>query len=430
MYDGLNLQRKYEDILYEILNKVPYAEKGDSFTYIKLPYKKIFSTDELAYDVANKFLPENERTLGPENKLKYLSNEENVEKLINLEIKKIEKEQENLKLLDKKISDELNFYIDSIKKNGIDYVIKNAREIADRQEIKQEILDFPRRFSEKETKKLLNEPAILNYVYSYIKEQRDSGRLINFGECVYDKVDCYFEDRLLDRTYRLGKNQIENSTFSEPSAENDFNKLLELGEVKNNSTIYNNMVSYFKMGQRDAIKQKIDNMILSIPKEDYNRNKDYIESLRYDNSKDEFDNFYNLGEKKHLIEHLPEIDKVNSKVKVFVFWSESNRFKENQAMSIDDFKNKYEQALEDLKEERINLGFQGGYDKTSYMFLFDDGNKIVNSTNPLRADIGDFENFESYLTNGFNNKNIYEAIKNFDENYSEFLEDSNDEEEM
>lgn len=423
-YTRLNLQEKYENILNELLNKIPYAVKGVSPIYFKLPYMKQFSTGDLAKDI-EEFLPEGKRD--PESKLNFLNNDENKNKFLYKELEKIENGHEYCKLIDYKLNSELKFYTDSIKKNGIDYVIANAKEIADKQEVRNEIISFPRYLTDEEFNTINNKENLIDYIYNSFKEKQKEGFITysNFDEFVYDKVDCLFDNRLLERAYNIGKTQINKQTFSVPSANQDFMKILDYGEIKKDSPMQKNMEEKYKLGQKDAIKDKLNFVIkYNIPEEDYKRNKTYIESLKYDERENEFDNFYDLDSKINLLKHIPELDKINSNVKVFVTYSESNRFKENEPMSLDEFKDKYNKALNDLKLERERLGMTGGYDKTGLIILFDDGQKIVSSTNELRADIGDYESCDSYLKNGFANKNISEAIEEFENKQSQEDEES------
>lgn len=423
-YTRLNLQEKYENILNELLNKIPYAVKGVSPTYFKLPYMKQFSTGDLAKDI-EEFLPEGKRD--PESKLNFLNNDENKNKFLYKELEKIENGHEYCKLIDYKLNSELKFYTDSIKKNGIDYIIANAKEIADKQEVRNEIISFPRYLTDEEFNTINNKENLIDYIYNSFKEKQKEGFITysNFDEFVYDKVDCLFDNRLLERAYNIGKTQINKQTFSIPSANQDFMKILDYGEIKKDSPMQKNMEEKYKLGQKDAIKDKLNFVIkYNIPEEDYKRNKTYIESLKYDERETEFDNFYDLDSKINLLKHIPELDKINSNVKVFVTYSESNRFKENEPMSLDEFKDKYNKALNDLKLERERLGMTGGYDKTGLIILFDDGQKIVSSTNELRADIGDYESCDSYLKNGFANKNISEAIEEFENKQSQEDEES------
>ena len=282
-YTRLNLQEKYENILNELLNKIPYAVKGVSPTYFKLPYMKQFSTGDLAKDI-EEFLPEGKRD--PESKLNFLNNDENKNKFLYKELEKIENGHEYCKLIDYKLNSELKFYTDSIKKNGIDYVIANAKEIADKQEVRNEIISFPRYLTDEEFNTINNKENLIDYIYNSFKEKQKEGFITysNFDEFVYDKVDCLFDNRLLERAYNIGKTQINKQTFSVPSANQDFMKILDYGEIKKDSPMQKNMEEKYKLGQKDAIKEvvKRDDEYTKQVIRDYFTKRYPKENLRFD----------------------------------------------------------------------------------------------------------------------------------------------------
>lgn len=77
-------------------------------------------------------------------------------------------------------------------------------------------------------------------------------------------------------------------------------------------------------------------------------------------------------------------------------------------MSIEQFKIDCDCALNKLRRQQVY-----GYDKTKYMLIFDNGKGEAVTTNAIRYDIGDYENFETYLNKGFNNKNIPREVQKY-----------------
>lgn len=98
---------------------------------------------------------------------------------------------------------------------------------------------------------------------------------------------------------------------------------------------------------------------------------------------------------------------------MLVFWSESEVIKDNQVLSIERFKSDCDFGLINLRAKQEKEGIYGTYDKTKYMFIFDDGKGQVITTNAIRYDIGDYKNFEDYLNRGFSNKNIPKLVKQY-----------------
>lgn len=233
------------------------------------------------------------------------------------------------------------------------------------------------------------------------------------------------EENLRKDAFDCGKKQIENHSFSLAIVNSDFKKLINtIGLTQeSNKELFDKLNKSFIEGQRFAIQTKYKEALKELPKEIIDK---YGNSIDYDINQDEFDNFYELNSKLELIKNIPEIEKVKSGIKVLVFWSESTMFRDNQVMSIEEFKTDCDLALAKLEKERERLGLSGGYEKTKYMFIFDDGKGQVGTTNAIRYDIGDFNSFNDYLNKGFSNKNIPKIVQRY-LNLEEVPEDEDEE---
>ena len=213
------------------------------------------------------------------------------------------------------------------------------------------------------------------------------------------------EKNLKEKAFEFGKKQIEENTFSTPRANSEFKKLLDTFQISEESEKFYKLSEAYIGGQGFAIQSKFKEALKELPKEIIDK---YGNSIDYDLNEDEFDNYRELGYKLELISKISEIEKVKSNIKVLVFWSESSMFKDNQVMSIEQFKSDCDRALDNLRRNQ-----EYGYDKTKYMLIFDDGKGEVGTTNAIRYDIGDFCNFETYLNKGFQNKNIPREIQKY-----------------
>lgn len=223
-------------------------------------------------------------------------------------------------------------------------------------------------------------------------------------------------EELKKKAFEFGKKQIEGNSFSLPEVETDFKNLMDSNNIteKNNKKLLEKLNKSFIEGQRSAIQERINKATENLSKEIIDK---YGDSIKYDNNQDEFENFYELDSKLEFIKSIAKIEKIESKIKVLVFWSESPIFTDKQALSIEEFKNKCDKTLEKMRQvqnlELDHSAFNTVCCKTKYMFIFDDGKGQVGTTNAIRYDIGDFRNFEDYIDRGFNNKEIPRLVKKY-----------------
>lgn len=220
------------------------------------------------------------------------------------------------------------------------------------------------------------------------------------------------EKELRQKAFEYGKKQIERRSFSLPEVETDFRNLVNTNNItkENNEELLEKLNKSFVEGQKFAIQNKYKEALKILPEDII---KKYGNSIDYNDEQDEFENFYELDSKLQIVKKIPEIENINSGIKVLVLWSESSVFKDNQVMSIEQFKVDCDLALKNLRAEREKLGLSGGYDKTKYILIFDPGMGEVGTTNAIRYDIGDFQNFEEYLNRGFCNKNIPRFVQRY-----------------
>ncbi|MBP3595920.1 MAG: hypothetical protein J6J60_00750 [Clostridia bacterium] len=213
------------------------------------------------------------------------------------------------------------------------------------------------------------------------------------------------EKSLKEKAFEYGKKQIEEGTFSTPRANSNFKKIIDEFQIKEESKIFERISEAYISGQRFAIQSKFKEAQKGLSQEIIDK---YGNSIDYDYKEDEFENYREFEYKLDLISKIEEIEKVKSNIKVLVFWSESSVFKENQVMSIEQFKTDCDCALHKLRHQQLY-----GYDKTKYMLIFDNGKGEAVTTNAIRYDIGDYEDFETYLNKGFNNKNIPREVQKY-----------------
>lgn len=219
-----------------------------------------------------------------------------------------------------------------------------------------------------------------------------------------------FEKKLKTKAFEYGKKQIEERSFSLAIVNSDFKKMIDTFKITQESKVFSKLNKAFLEGQKFAIQSKYKDALKNLPEEII---KKYGDSINYNINEDEFENFYELDSKLQLIKKIPEIENVKSGIKVLVFWSESEVIKDNQVLSIERFKSDCDFGLINLREKQEKEGTYGTYDKTKYMFIFDDGKGQVITTNAIRYDIGDYNDFEDYLNRGFSNKNIPKLVKQY-----------------
>lgn len=224
------------------------------------------------------------------------------------------------------------------------------------------------------------------------------------------------EEKLIKNAFEYGKKQIEENNFSLPEVEKDFKDLINSNNIteENNKELLDKLNKAFVDGQRFTIQDKLNKAVENLPKEIINK---YGDSIKYDKNQDEFDNFYELDSKLEFIKNILKIEKIESKIKVLVFWLESPIFTDKQALNIEEFKNKCDKTLEKMRQvqnlELEHSVFNTACCKTKYMFIFDDGKGQVVTTKAIRYDIGSFNNFEDYIDQTFSNKEIPRLIKEY-----------------
>ena len=219
-----------------------------------------------------------------------------------------------------------------------------------------------------------------------------------------------FEKKLKNKAFEYGKKQIEERCFSLAIVNSEFKKMIDTYKITQESKVFSKLNKAFLEGQKFAMQSKYKEALKDLPEEII---KKYGNSINYNINEEEFDNFYELDSKLQLIKKIPEIENIKSGIKVLVFWSESEVIKDNQVLSIERFKSDCDFGLINLRAKQEKEGIYGTYDKTKYMFIFDDGKGQVITTNAIRYDIGDYKNFEDYLNRGFSNKNIPKLVKQY-----------------
>lgn len=219
-----------------------------------------------------------------------------------------------------------------------------------------------------------------------------------------------FEKKLKNKAFEYGKKPIEERCFSLAIVNSEFKKMIDTYKITQESKVFSKLNKAFLEGQKFAMQSKYKEALKDLPEEII---KKYGNSINYNINEEEFDNFYELDSKLQLIKKIPEIENIKSGIKVLVFWSESEVIKDNQVLSIERFKSDCDFGLINLRAKQEKEGIYGTYDKTKYMFIFDDGKGQVITTNAIRYDIGDYKNFEDYLNRGFSNKNIPKLVKQY-----------------
>ena len=219
-----------------------------------------------------------------------------------------------------------------------------------------------------------------------------------------------FEKKLKNKAFEYGKKQIEERCFSLAIVNSEFKKMIDTYKITQESKVFSKLNKAFLEGQKFAMQSKYKEALKDLPEEII---KKYGNSINYNINEEEFDNFYELDSKLQLIKKIPEIENIKSGIKVLVFWSESEVIKDNQVLSIERLKSDCDFGLINLRAKQEKEGIYGTYDKTKYMFIFDDGKGQVITTNAIRYDIGDYKNFEDYLNRGFSNKNIPKLVKQY-----------------
>ena len=219
-----------------------------------------------------------------------------------------------------------------------------------------------------------------------------------------------FEKKLKNKAFEYGKKQIEERCFSLAIVNSEFKKMIDTYKITQESKVFSKLNKAFLEGQKFAMQSKYKEALKDLPEEII---KKYGNSINYNINEEEFDNFYELDSKLQLIKKIPEIENIKSGIKVLVFWSESEVIKDNQVLSIERFKSDCDFGLINLRAKQEKEGIYGTYDKTKYMFIFDDGKGQVITTNAIRYDIGDYKNVEDYLNRGFSNKNIPKLVKQY-----------------
>lgn len=222
----------------------------------------------------------------------------------------------------------------------------------------------------------------------------------------------------------INENLEDNSYSSTIFANISINMYLEEEYNSNNpedapKDVINTLEKYHQEKNIERTKKQYQSLISSIP-EEYRTKYDKISALKYNDKRDDFNNWQDLDYAKKVANKIPEIENRLSKepnknqAYVLVYWSESgvfNTYKDHkeipQVFTIDEMDKKYAKANAELEAYREKEHITGTYSKTKFSLIVNIGDEVV-VTSPDRIDVGD--GYQKDFTDFLNKSDYYKKI--------------------
>lgn len=167
----------------------------------------------------------------------------------------------------------------------------------------------------------------------------------------------------------IGIGNLQSSSF--------MNKLLEkynISEktVKEDQGLLKRIEFSWERGNREKIIKQYDEMLEKLPEKYKNK---YYEYLKFKGEEGTFQNFRELSYKKDILNNIDKIEKVDSKVKIFIYWTDENEikiFKENTAYSLERANSLAQKSFEQLKQTREKIQMPYISNDIKFSIIIDD----------------------------------------------------------
>lgn len=132
----------------------------------------------------------------------------------------------------------------------------------------------------------------------------------------------------------------------------------------------------WERGQIEKVAKQYDEMLEKLPEKYKNK---YYEYLKFKGEDGALQNSREFSYKKDILENIEKIEKINSKIKVFIYWTDENgmkSFNENTAYSLERANGLIPKSLQHLKHIREELQMPYLSNDIKFSIIIDDGNNF------------------------------------------------------
>lgn len=227
-----------------------------------------------------------------------------------------------------------------------------------------------------------NNINICNIEYmKFIDEMSAEYERIHNRPCLsnQDEFDNFIKYKVLsqiaENTARrdIGIGVLQSSSF--------MNKLLEKYNIseetkKEDQGLLKRIEFSWERGQIEKVAKQYDEMLEKLPEEYKSKYYDYLKFKGEDGA---LQNSREFSYKKDILENIEKIEKIDSKVKIFIYWTDENgmkSFMENTAYSLERANSLVPKSLEHLKHARENLQMPYISNDIKFSIIIDDGNNF------------------------------------------------------
>lgn len=168
----------------------------------------------------------------------------------------------------------------------------------------------------------------------------------------------------------IGIGVLQSSSF--------MNKLLEKYNIsketkKEDQGLLKRIEFSWERGQIKKVAKQYDEMLEKLPEEYRNKYYDYLKFKGEDGA---LQNSREFSYKKDVLDNIEKIEKIDSKLKIFIYWTDENgikSFEENAAYSFERANSLISKSLENLKNRRDELQMPHLSNDIKFSIIIDDG---------------------------------------------------------
>ena len=225
------------------------------------------------------------------------------------------------------------------------------------------------------------------------------------------------------------KESIGIGTIYSSSRMKNLLKKYSISEETDNSMFYR-INNVWDFENREKVIEKYKDMLINLP--DMYKNK-YYDILKFNDKDSITENYGIIRYKKDILENIEKIESINSKIKIFIYWTDENdkaAFEEKSIYTLDKANELAKKSKENLLELRDKMNMQYITNDIKFSVIIDDGKKfIITKPGDFLIGCNQVENFtelmEKYFGKDFiedielsNNRINYETENNEEEESS------------
>ena len=242
-----------------------------------------------------------------------------------------------------------------------------------------------------------------NYIASYQKIPGNEDQRVESNP---EEFDDYLKFKVLSGKLEMIARKEENIGIKELEECKEAKKLLEKYDLTNEdhtvdtTALIPRLKTSFVFGVQKRITEHYRRELLNTIPEAYLEK--YLKALSYENELEEGE-YTDMQRRLKVAENVQKIEENPKQIKFLVYFSESSEFKENEILTLEEAKEKYNLAKIEHDKDLEKVGET--YKKISLILLVDNVETINIINPPTYIYTKDYDNFEEYI-----NKNFSEQI--------------------